>query len=292
MEVKLTPPDLSPNTSEELPGTAKGKGFDVAELVLSTGVDSELPSIEREGGFVVITGAAPVVDWEGEEACEVKGDLSELPIPSPDILKGGVGVLESVVVAAVELAGEDMAENWKGDPEDTEPRLNFGKDPKREPLRPDDCPVGVAAAAAVDEGLVACVVVTMGVVKLLGPWPRLAMKLGAMLEPRENVNCGAVPGDAPNGKTGLEAATPAPGAAVEAITGAGFDALSSEASPVAKGFGKEDDAVVALGVKEAEVGGRMSPTLEGLREAGRPPTAKVGGGMAEDTAGVVVRLEL
>ena len=82
------------------------------------------------------------------------------------------------------------------------------------------------------------------------------MKLGATLEPREKVNCGAAPGGAPNGKTGLEAAAATPtvgGATVEATTGAGFDVLSSEASPVAKGFGREDDKVVRLGENEAEL---------------------------------------
>ena len=69
MEDKLTPPDLSPNTNEELPGKAKEIGLvvAVAELVLSIGVDSEPPNPERRDGFVVVTDAAPAVDWGEEE---------------------------------------------------------------------------------------------------------------------------------------------------------------------------------------------------------------------------------
>ena len=105
------------------------------------------------------------------------------------------------------------------------------------------------------------------------------------------MNCGAAPGGAPNGKTGLEEASP--GAAVEATSSAaGFDVLNSEASPVAKGFGREE-AEVVLGVKEVELGGRVPDKLEGgLREAGRPPMVKVEGGMVEEAAGAVVSPEL
>ena len=71
MEDKLAPPDLSPNTNEELPGKAKEIGLvvAVAELVLSKGVDSEPPNPERGDGFVVVvvTDAAPAVDWGEEE---------------------------------------------------------------------------------------------------------------------------------------------------------------------------------------------------------------------------------
>lgn len=68
MEDKLTPPDLSPNTNEVLPGMAKEKGLVVAvALVLSKGVDSELPSDDTEDGFAVVTDAVTEVDW-GEEA--------------------------------------------------------------------------------------------------------------------------------------------------------------------------------------------------------------------------------
>ena len=88
------------------------------------------------------------------------------------------------------------------------------------------------------------------------------MKVGATLEPRENVNCGGSPRGAPNGKSGLEEATP--GAAVEATTiGAGFDVLSSEDSPGAKGT----EGVVVVGVMDELEGG--------LREVGRPPMEKV-----------------
>lgn len=68
MEDKLTPPDLSPNTSKVLPGMVKEKGLVVALPVLSRGVDNEPPSVEREDGFVVATDATPVVDWGEEEA--------------------------------------------------------------------------------------------------------------------------------------------------------------------------------------------------------------------------------
>lgn len=71
MEDKLVPPDLSPNTNEELPGKAKEIGLVVAaaELVLSEEVDSEPPNVERRDGFVVVvvTDTVPAVDWGEEE---------------------------------------------------------------------------------------------------------------------------------------------------------------------------------------------------------------------------------
>lgn len=71
MEDKLTPPELSPNTNEELPGKAKEKGLVVAAavlLLLSKGVDNEPPNVEEGDGFVVVTDATPAVDWGEEEA--------------------------------------------------------------------------------------------------------------------------------------------------------------------------------------------------------------------------------
>jgi hypothetical protein len=70
MEDKLTPPELSPNTNEELPDKAKEKGLVVvaAVLLLSKGVDNEPPNVEEVDGFVVVTDATPAVDWGEEEA--------------------------------------------------------------------------------------------------------------------------------------------------------------------------------------------------------------------------------
>ena len=99
------------------------------------------------------------------------------------------------------------------------------------------------------------------------------------------MNCGCVPRGVPNGKT--EAG--APGAAVEATTGAGFGALNGEVIPGAKGF-ENKEAVVVVEGKGTELGGRTPGTLEGgLTEDGRPPMVKLGGGTPlEETAGVAV----
>ena len=140
------------------------------------------------------------------------------------------------------------------------------------------------------------------------------MKLGAMLEPREKVNCGGAPWGAPNGKIGVEEGAPgaaveattgagldvpkseaspgakgaAPGAAVEDTAGAGFDVVNSEPGPAAKGFGS-GEAVLVLDVKETELGGRTPDKPEGgLTEVGVPPMAKVGGGIVDETAGAAV----
>ena len=96
--------------------------------------------------------------------------MSELaPPPSPETLNG-VRVLEdAVAVAAAELAGEDRAVKLKREPEDVEPRLNFGMEEKIEP-EPEPEPGNWLVVVAVDEVLDVFVVVTVGVVKLFGPW--------------------------------------------------------------------------------------------------------------------------
>ena len=99
------------------------------------------------------------------------------------------------------------------------------------------------------------------------------MKLGAMLEPREKVNCGGAPWGAPNGKIGVEEG--APGAAVEATTGAGLDVPKSETSPGAKG--------AAPGAAVEDTAGAGFDVLKSEPSTGANGTAP--GAAVEDTAG-------